>query len=234
MAEPNVENVSDTYIIIGTGSQARVAAGILFANSKTILGFIEINDYVASSETIFGYPVLGPLDVLKQMQPGEFKLALGIGDNYLRAKIVNKLAEMGFLSSINSIFHPTCQREVHTKLGAMVTLCIGSYLAINAQIGKGVIINSGAIIEHDCVIGDFAHISVGVRLAGNIKVGDFSLVGIGATIKERVIIGKYVTIGAGAVVLDDIPDYAIAVGIPAKVKKIVKREQDNDEASGHF
>jgi hypothetical protein len=45
------------YIVVGTGSQARVAAGILLANSETILGFVDINDYIASSETIFGYPV---------------------------------------------------------------------------------------------------------------------------------------------------------------------------------
>lgn len=37
-------------------------------------------------------------------------------------------------------------------------------------------------------------------------------------------IGKYARIGAGAVVTKDIPDYAIAVGVPAKVVKYVNHD----------
>ena len=38
-------------------------------------------------------------------------------------------------------------------------------------------------------------------------------------------IGKYVRIGAGAVVTKDIPDYSVAVGVPAKVVKILPHEE---------
>lgn len=37
-------------------------------------------------------------------------------------------------------------------------------------------------------------------------------------------IGKYARIGAGAVVVKDIPDYAVAVGVPAKVVKMLNQE----------
>lgn len=48
-------------------------------------------------------------------------------------------------------------------------------------------------------------------------VGDGSDIGIGAIILAGVKIGRGVIIGAGAVVTKDIPDYAVAVGIPAKI-----------------
>jgi serine O-acetyltransferase len=43
-------------------------------------------------------------------------------------------------------------------------------------------------------------------------------VGAGAKILGNIKIGNYVTIGANAVVLCDVPDHSIAVGVPAKIK----------------
>ena len=48
-------------------------------------------------------------------------------------------------------------------------------------------------------------------------LGDNVFVGAGAKIVGAVRIGSNVKIGANAVVVDDIPDGATAVGIPAKV-----------------
>ena len=45
------------------------------------------------------------------------------------------------------------------------------------------------------------------------------MVGTNATVLPRLNIGKWATVGAGAVVTKDIPDYAVAVGNPARVIK---------------
>jgi len=50
-------------------------------------------------------------------------------------------------------------------------------------------------------------------------IQDGAHIGIGAIIMPGVTIGKAAVIGAGSVVLDDIPSYSVAVGIPAKVIK---------------
>ena len=55
---------------------------------------------------------------------------------------------------------------------------------------------------------------------GPIKIGDFSWIGTNVTIVDGVKIGKGVVIGALSLVNKDIEDYAIAVGIPAKVIRI--------------
>ncbi|AKU11732.1 serine O-acetyltransferase [Azoarcus sp. CIB] len=46
------------------------------------------------------------------------------------------------------------------------------------------------------------------------------MIGSGAKILGPVKVGRFASIGANAVVLADVPDYGVAVGIPAKVVRI--------------
>lgn len=50
-----------------------------------------------------------------------------------------------------------------------------------------------------------------------VEIGEGSFIGFGTTIMPNVRIGRFCVIGAGAVVTEDIPDYAIAAGVPARV-----------------
>lgn len=52
-----------------------------------------------------------------------------------------------------------------------------------------------------------------------VVINDGAHIGIGAIIMPGVTIGKGAVIGAGSVVTRDIPDYSVAVGVPAKVIK---------------
>ncbi len=76
----------------------------------------------------------------------------------------------------------------------------------NCLIGQGVTIgatepySTSAAEDPQCpVVGDDVYISAGARLLGDIRIGN------------------RVVIGAGAVVLKDVPDEAIVVGMPARV-----------------
>lgn len=50
-------------------------------------------------------------------------------------------------------------------------------------------------------------------------IGNDVFIGVNVTVLDGVNIGDGAIIGAGAVVVDDIPPYAIAVGVPAKIIK---------------
>ncbi len=54
---------------------------------------------------------------------------------------------------------------------------------------------------------------------GELFVGEGSWLGANVVVAGRVTIGKHCTIGANSVVLDDIPDYSVAAGNPARVLK---------------
>lgn len=85
---------------------------------------------------------------------------------------------------------------------------------------------SGIVIGETAEIGDEATLLHGVTLGGNgrhrcdrhPKIGAGTFIGAHASIIGNIRIGKDSIIGAGAVVLADVPDNSVAVGVPAKGK----------------
>ena len=77
------------------------------------------------------------------------------------------------------------------------------------------------IIGENCTI--FQHTTFGAAHGkgkdGAPIIGDNVMVGVGASVLGKIKIGNNVSIGAHAVVVCDIPDNAVVVGIPAKVIK---------------
>ena len=61
-------------------------------------------------------------------------------------------------------------------------------------------------------------LSAPIELAGVVIEDDCDL-GVGATVLPGVRIGRGAQIGAGAVVTEDVPPYAVAVGVPARVTR---------------
>ncbi|WP_288339387.1 DapH/DapD/GlmU-related protein [uncultured Allobaculum sp.] len=56
---------------------------------------------------------------------------------------------------------------------------------------------------------------------GNVTIHKNAWIGMNVTICPGVTIGKYAVVGAGAVVTHEIPDYAVAAGVPAKVIRML-------------
>lgn len=102
-------------------------------------------------------------------------------------------------------------------------------LPTNLKLGKGVVLKHnglGVVIHPDAIIGENTQIYQNVSIAGRNNrgtpiIGKNVFIGCGACILGGVKIGDNVSIGANAVVLDDIPENAVVVGVPGKVIKIV-------------
>lgn len=109
-------------------------------------------------------------------------------------------------------------------------LIIGS----NVTIGRDTIIS----VKDKCMIGDYTLIGPMVQITDNnhsykrgnlikfqrsnikpVQIGQDCWIGSGAKVLGGVKIGNGAVIGANAVVTHDIPPFAIAVGVPAKVIK---------------
>jgi UDP-2-acetamido-3-amino-2,3-dideoxy-glucuronate N-acetyltransferase len=118
-----------------------------------------------------------------------------------------------------------------------------------------VIIGRAVTIEYETTIGEYSRIMTHSQLTGNMIIEDHvffggavastndkymgrtgnqfngptirsgARIGANATILAGVIVGKETIIGAGAVVTSDIPDYKVALGIPARVVKEVPLDQ---------
>lgn len=53
-----------------------------------------------------------------------------------------------------------------------------------------------------------------------VTIGAGSDLGVGSTILPGVTVGRGVQVGAGAVVAEDVPDYAVVAGVPARVLRM--------------
>lgn len=109
---------------------------------------------------------------------------------------------------------------------ASIRILWGGVIPYQADIGKGTVLGYqalGMVIHKRCIIGKNCHISQNVTLGGTSGIyevpvlGNNVTVGAGANIIGPVHVGNNVTIGAGAVVLKDIPDNCVAVGVPARI-----------------
>jgi serine O-acetyltransferase len=130
-------------------------------------------------------------------------------------------------------------------LGAVVRyfsqVLTGADIALDAVIGPGLVLYhpSGVVIGPQCRLGRRCTIMQGVTLGGgpngrggSPRLGDHVYVGPGAQVIGGIEIGSHAKIGANAVVLHDIPAYAFAAGVPAVVRRVDPRgEQDPDAGS---
>lgn len=111
-----------------------------------------------------------------------------------------------------------------SQLGRFLT---GIEIHPGAKIGRGLFIDHGmgVVIGETAEVGDNVTIYHEVTLGGTGKekgkrhptIGDNVIIGSGAKVLGPIYIGNNVKIGANSVVLKDVPSYATAVGIPARI-----------------
>ncbi|MBZ2175578.1 serine O-acetyltransferase [Schnuerera sp. xch1] len=141
------------------------------------------------------------------------------------------------------IYHRLCHRLYNKKRFILARIIsqiarrkTGIEIHPGAKIGKNFFIDHGmgVVIGETAEVGDNVTMYHGVTLGGlggdpNSKrhptVEDNVMIGSGAKILGPITIGRGAKIGANAVVLDDIPPYTTAVGMPAKV---VKNNRDDN------
>lgn len=140
---------------------------------------------------------------------------VAIGDPFIRQEKVDSIEKLGGL--LHSMIHDQCTIATQTRIGSGTSVMAGVVLNPYVRIGKGCIINTASSIDHDCQIDDFVNIGPGVRVAGGVQIGKLTELGTGAIVIPNISIGASCIIGAGAVVTQNIPDYCVAVGVPAKV-----------------
>lgn len=131
-------------------------------------------------------------------------------------RVANKLYENGF-RKIARIYSGVSQFLTNIDIHPAAT--IGRRVFIDH--GIGVVVGETTIIEDDVLIYQ------GVTLGGvslnrgkrHPTIGANSVIGSGAKVLGNITIGQSSKIGANSVVINDVPDYSTAVGIPAKVIK---------------
>lgn len=201
-------------IIYGAGGHGKVVADILERQAKyMLLGFLDDNPEVWGKE-LSGYKVFGGIDSFADQGLARYPFIVGVGDNQARRQLVARLNTLG--CRFGRAIHPSAQIARDVELAPGVMIMANVVINPGSRVGNHTIVNTSATIDHDCVIGDFVHISPAATLAGNVVVQEGAHIGMGSLILPGVQVGAYSVIGAGAVVVSDIPERVVAIGVPAK------------------
>lgn len=207
----------DEIVIWGAGGHAAVVADLVRrTNCFQIAGFIDDVNPGRKGGDFCGARILGGRSQLAKLNRAGVKyLLVAFGDNAARLKCAAAVKGLGF--TLATVISPSADVAAGTEVGLGTVIASGVVISPGVRLGANVIINTSASVDHHCVIADGAHICPGVRLAGGVSVGRGAWVGIGATVIDGIKIGAGAMIGAGAVVVRDIPEKAMAYGVPARV-----------------
>jgi UDP-2-acetamido-3-amino-2,3-dideoxy-glucuronate N-acetyltransferase len=133
-----------------------------------------------------------------------------------------------------------CEIGDNSRIGAFVEIQKGVKVGKNVKISTHTFICEGVTIEDDVFIGHnvsfindkYPRAAINRRpqtdedwecIPTVVKCG--ASVGTSATILCGVTIGEKALVGAGAVVTNDVPDYAIVVGVPARMVGDVRERE---------
>lgn len=202
-------------VIIGAGGHGRDIRALLrrlkedeYIDRVNFLGFLDDNPETDR---------IGPInDYTKLMSEHGKDLAyvIGVNDPMIRRKIVS------YMDSIHakpmSVIHETAVIGPRCYIGKGSVLGPYSVLTTSVNIGRHVHLNTAASVNQGSVLGDYCTLSPGVRVCGDVHVGHTTYLGANSTIINMKNVGNNVTLGAGAVVVKDIPNDVVAVGLPAK------------------
>jgi UDP-perosamine 4-acetyltransferase len=203
-------------VVIGSGGHAKVVIDILREQPDCeLIGCLSPEPVGTVAN---GVRVIGGDDLLPDLlRDGASHAFVALGDNRLRAKMLHCVSSLGFhlLNAISR--HAVLSPSVTVRAG--VAVMPGAIVNADTVISDGVIVNTGATVDHDCRLGAHCHIAPGTNLAGNVHIGSGAFLGTGVRVIPRVRIGEWSTVGAGAVVISDLPDNVVAIGVPARITK---------------
>lgn len=200
------------WVILGAGGHARAVHDVLIRAGASVLA---VAGEAAGPQ--WPVPVLADDDALLDLARREgASVALGIGGNDPRARVLERVIEAGL--NAPAVVAATATVAVDAELGAGAVVLEHAHVGPLARVGLGAVVNTAAVVEHDAEVGDAAHVAPGAVVLGAARVGVGALLGSGARVLPGVVVGDGVVVGAGAVVARDVEAGATVVGIPARPK----------------
>jgi len=209
----------EKLVIVGAGGFGpEVLWAVRNINATTprfaVLGFCD-DDPAKKNQQIDGHAVLGAPEDVNRTIGEKPSFVCAIGNNRARIKVVDLLLKMGWKPA--SVIDPSVMVAQGVRVGDGSYVGAGGILSPHATLGHHVIINHHCSIGHDSRLEDFVQMSPGGRVSGYCTLGRGAMLASNAALAPGVAVGAFVTVGACSFAMDDVPEGATAVGIPARV-----------------
>lgn len=203
-------------VIIGAGGHGRVVLELARATGLyDVVGFV---DPGPQAEPIMGLPVLGSDEILPRLRSEGLQHAfVALGNNRARERVGLQLESLGFERP--ALVHPSAFISPSAVLEKGALVMARAVLGTQAVLEEGAILNTGAVADHDNRLATNCHVAPGCALAGFVSIGTRSLIGVGTSVRPQIRVGNDAIVGAGSAVVCDVPDGAVVVGVPARIRK---------------
>ena len=205
-------------IIVGDGPFAEVAYEYFTYDSprdsqRKVVTF-SVEEAYLTRDRLFDLPVV-PFEHLERIHDPvdhEFFVAVTYTQaNALRKRLYDEAKRKGYTPasyiSSRAFVWPNC------RLGEHCFVFENNVIQPFAKVGRNVVLWSGNHIGHHSTIKDHCFISSQVVVSGLCEVGEYGFMGVNSTVADHVTIGDRCVIGAGALVLGNVPDDQVVVGL---------------------
>ena len=141
-----------------------------------------------------------------------------------------------------------CEIVAYSRIGTFVEIQKGALVGAKCRVSSHSFICEGVTLEDGVFVGHGVMFINDRRPSAVTESGDpqteedwhlertlvrtRASIGTSATIMGGITVGKGALIGAGAVVTRDVPDFAIVVGVPARVIGDTRKQDETDDFEG--
>lgn len=212
--------------LFGAGMHSQTCIDAIERQGKyEVVGIIDSKKKIGTF--VDGYEVLGRIEDLKKII-SDYNVKtgfIGIGTNWIRRNVSKEIYDMVPTFEFVSIIHPSAIFGKNVVLGKGVLIGAQSFISSSCNIGSFCLVHQKTHLGLHNYMEDFSSISLGSITGGKVYIGECSAITVHATINDRIKIGRHSVVGSGSLVLNNIPDYAIAYGHPAK---IIRSREENE------
>lgn len=205
--------------IVGTGGCARdiycCLADVFQVHNVEIKGRVVFSDVDSCPLSYVNMGDGQDVEVVKESQLNFDKYAfiIGVGDPKVREIIVNKYP---LDICYATVIHPSAIISDHAEIGEGSVIAAGCIITCNVRMGKHTQLNLRTNITHDCNAGDYFTTALSVNVCGNCTIGNRVYLGTNASLRQGTSICDDVTVGMGGVVLNNITEPGVYVGVPVR------------------
>jgi sugar O-acyltransferase (sialic acid O-acetyltransferase NeuD family) len=205
-------------VLVGASGHAKLVAEAVETDGRNRIAGL-VDSFKGPGPTDLGHDILGSIAdlprIMRRYDVGGGLVA--IGDNWTRSRIAAEILSVapGF-TFVNAV-HAGAQVSRRAIIGIGNVFMAGAAVNAGCTIHNGCFVSTHASLDHDSVMESYSSLGPGATTGGNVKVGPYTAIALGAKIVHGISIGEQAIVGAGALVLDDIPGYVVAYGIPARV-----------------